>query len=307
MATQLPGQSVGFWLDWSEVEPRDDPAWLWAGTALKGRFRREAAIIAASEWDKSRRRGLDRFGRPLAPISEYTYNNRRSAMGDADPDAPPLTPAYELSRTRSFLRKRTTDRGVYFWWIRDPRVRRSWGVILNYHATGQVRGAPIRDVIGFSDAEKAAIKAHMRRWWDARRKRAAYDAGLLGLPDADQAGPIVVRTPIGAKVIPRSQRPDQGPLVGTGRLRRVEMRAASGIDVGDGSFRGPGSVGVQFRLPLPNAGPPPTPVTPKPVKPPQTPRPRPVKPPAARRGGIAAAAVLGLLGWLQRSTERESG
>jgi hypothetical protein len=298
MATQLPGQGVGFWLDWADVEPRDDPAWLWAGSALVGRFRREAAIIAASEWDKSRRRGLDRFGRPLAPISEYTYNNRRSAMGDADPDAPPLTPAYDLSRTRSFLRKRNTDRGVYFWWIRDPRVRRSWGVILGYHAAGQVRGAPIRDVIGFSDAEKAAIRAHMRRWWDARRRRAAYDAGLLGLPEPDQAGPIVVRTPVGAKVIPRAQRANLPPLVGTGRLQRIERRAVSGIDTMAGESRGAGSVYYDLR---------PAPTAPLPVKPPQTPRPRPVKPRPTGRGGMAAAAVLGLLGWLQRNSERESG
>jgi hypothetical protein len=298
MATQLPGQGVGFWLDWADVEPRDDPAWLWAGTALKGRFRREAAIIAASEWDKSRRKGLDRFGRALALISEHTYNNRRSAMGDADPDAPPLTPAYDLSRTRSFLRKRNTDRGVYFWWKYDPRVRRSWGVILGYHATGQVRGAPVRDVIGFSDAEKTAIKAHMRRWWDARRQRAAYDAGLLGLPEPDQAGPIVVRTPVGAKVIPRAQR---APLPEGGLFNRktrftAERQAVSGIDTMAGEFRGAGSTFLVSE-----------PVKPRSVKPPQAPRPRPVKPPAVRKGGIAAAAVLGLLGWLQRNTERESG
>lgn len=296
MAAQLPGQGVGFWLRWEQVEPRDDPAWGVASEAMKGRFRREASIIAAAEWDKSRRKGLDRFGQKLAPISEYTYNNRRSAMGDADPDAPPLTPAYDLSRTRSFLRKRVTAEGVYFWWIYDPRVKRSWGVILGYHATGQVRGAPVRDVIGFSPSEVETIRSHMRRWWDARRRSVVAQAGAQVLPAPKPDEPIVVRVPTGFRVIPRDQRGPRPEGLFNRRTRFTEpVKALVGIETMTGQTLGPGSIALRS-APRTPANPPAAPVTP---------RPAPIRPRRLPGAGGAVAGLLGLLALLrQRDEER---
>lgn len=45
--------------------------------------------------------GLDGWGRPLVPIAQSTRRHRKSAMGAADPNAPPLIPAWERSRVIS--------------------------------------------------------------------------------------------------------------------------------------------------------------------------------------------------------------
>lgn len=45
--------------------------------------------------------GLDGWGRPLHALAPSTIKHRKSAMGEADPNAPPLIPAWERSRVIS--------------------------------------------------------------------------------------------------------------------------------------------------------------------------------------------------------------
>ncbi len=101
--------------------------------------------IRAKEADLAR--GLDKDGKPLKPISAYTRAHRRSAMtptGRGSPSAPPLTPAYQLSRTRSLLTGRAEVDGAEFWWRFDPFTGGSWARILEYQK------AQGRDVFGLS-------------------------------------------------------------------------------------------------------------------------------------------------------------
>lgn len=43
-------------------------------------------------------KGQDGFGNPMVPIAETTKKYRKSAVGKADPNAPPMIPCYALSR-----------------------------------------------------------------------------------------------------------------------------------------------------------------------------------------------------------------
>lgn len=118
--------------------------------------------------DRDLSRGLDRDGRPLRPIAARTRKYRRSAMtpsGKGDPNAPPLTPAHEKSRTRSLLTGRAEADRAEFWWRFDPWTGQSWARVLEFQAR---RG---RDVFGLS---KAAV-AWTRRLAVARWER--YQAG----------------------------------------------------------------------------------------------------------------------------------
>lgn len=193
----LPGGGYGFLLPWEDVEPRGDAVWSIAGNRAQHRFRQEAARLAAEVWDAARAKGLDRHGKRLARLSPRTVKYRRSSMGPADPKAPPLTPAYDLSRTRSFLKRQVTAAGVWFWWKKDPRAKGPWGKIVWYHAMGMVRGAPVRDVMGFSQAELESIKRRLAMWWKAHRPQiviAPSGLAVAGKPPVGLPAPRIVQT-----------------------------------------------------------------------------------------------------------------
>jgi hypothetical protein len=95
-------------------------------------------------------------------------------MGVAVANAPALTPANAESRTRAFLRWKVRDDGVWFYWRWDFHTRRYWGEILQYHAGGSGH-LPIRDVIGMSPAETAAIRAWGLALWRGQRLKAASE------------------------------------------------------------------------------------------------------------------------------------
>ncbi len=126
--------------------------------------------------DKELSQGLDKDGSPLRPISAKTRAHRRSAMtpsGKGDPSAPPLTPAFQKSRTRSLLAGRALSTHAEFYWRFDAFTGDSWAVVLSYQA---VRG---RDVFGLSQAGTAAVKAQSwAKWerWKQGKVRAAAPA-----------------------------------------------------------------------------------------------------------------------------------
>jgi len=110
--------------------------------------------------------GLDRYGNPMAELAEITKRHRRSAMGPADPEAPPLQPAHSRSRTRSMFRAEPTPgaRGVVCWWAYDDVSGDSWGEILAYHRAGGPH-LPQRDVIGLSPLMLFEVKSRAEDWW----------------------------------------------------------------------------------------------------------------------------------------------
>jgi len=167
----MPRISTAFRVPYSAVEPTD-LAWTLADDATRAAFRREVVRLVLAEKDSELAAGRDRHGLKLARITKWTREHRRSEMGEADPSAPPLTPAYGLSRTRAYLDGRATQGEAEFFW------RSGWGKILHYHRIGArnawaKRGRlPVRDVIGLSNASINRVRSGVLLWWQARQPKA---------------------------------------------------------------------------------------------------------------------------------------
>ena len=149
----------------SGIEP-GDPEWGKADDALRRDFWRVVVRLVKDRREYDQARGLDRFGRKLRPITMYTRTHRRSEMGPADPNAPPLTPADGASRTVAYFDGRAyPDHAEFFW-------RNGWGRILHFHRIGAGR-LPVRDVIGISPKSVAYVRAKAHAWWDEQRRNLA--------------------------------------------------------------------------------------------------------------------------------------
>lgn len=139
--------------------------------------------------DKELSQGLDKDGKPLRPISAETARHRRSAMtpsGKGSPSAPPLTPGYQKSRTRSLLAGRALTTHAEFFWLYDSHTGDSWGAIL---ADQAVQG---RNVFGLSPSGTAWVQAQaLTKWntWKAGNRQVATkkprEAAIL-IPRAGQ-------------------------------------------------------------------------------------------------------------------------
>lgn len=193
-------------------DPRKDPngfalAWpvprgmLMAADRLN--YWRKAGEAAAGLKDDELRRGLDRHGREMTRISNYTRLHRRSAMGVAEPAGPPLTPAYGLSRTRSLLRWKPYLDRVVFYWDFDINIGDSWGVILGYHRSGADGRLPKRDVIGLSARARNQARREADKWWAA----GGHDPVAPPVPRGFQQ--VYLPRPI---VVPPSPRPKPVPV-----------------------------------------------------------------------------------------------
>jgi hypothetical protein len=105
------------------------------------------------------RRGKGVDGRPLKPVQPASRPD--GAKG------PPLSPHQAESRSQRWLRATIGAKAgtVTLWWSHG------WGRILGYHARGEVRGAPVRDVIGLTAADRRAFDAELARWWKLQGPR----------------------------------------------------------------------------------------------------------------------------------------
>jgi hypothetical protein len=116
--------------------------------------------------DKELSQGLDKDGKPLRPITAKTRKYRRSAMtpsGKGSPTAPPLTPAYAKSRTRSLLDGRALSTHAEFFWRFDAFTGDQWGAVLEFQAK---QG---RDVFGLSDQGTRRVQQQALRRWEAHK------------------------------------------------------------------------------------------------------------------------------------------
>jgi hypothetical protein len=171
-----------------ELAPGDF-AWHRADETLRREFWRAAVAYVLKVKDASLARGLDRDGRRLKPIKPSTRRNRKSAMGPADPNAPPLTPSFGASRTRLYLTGRALADGAEFYW------RAGWGRILAIHAAGsRKRGLPKRDVIGLSPADTREAARLLAGWWRARVERDERPTLLPVPPPPKGPLPVLGRT-----------------------------------------------------------------------------------------------------------------
>lgn len=164
---------------WRSLAPADRSALLQA-----------LVVISLEEKDADLAKGLGADGEPLVRISEHTRLHRHSEMGPADPNAPALTPAYALSRTRALLVAEASPSGdgVDHWWAYDPHTGGPWGQILDYHRRGVGR-LPVRDVIGCGPACLGRIRRRLAGWWRL------YQKGMA---------PVLVRTPLAGPTPKRS-------------------------------------------------------------------------------------------------------
>lgn len=172
-------RSVTFRVMLSQVGPVHDPAFAAAPQAVRDEVIRWVMVFGLKEKDRELAAGLDRHGVPLAPVSAATAAHRDSEMGPADPSAPPLMPAYAVSRTRLLLDARSTPRrdGAEFFWQYDAHTGGSWGKILDYHRRGiGRRGNRVkRDVIGISPESLSRVRDQvMARWSEYKRNAFTY-------------------------------------------------------------------------------------------------------------------------------------
>jgi hypothetical protein len=158
----MAAPSIGF-----RVEVAPPPELASQPASVRQEYWREVLRLALAEKDRELAAGLDRYGMPLRPIAESTRRHRRSAMGPADPSAPPLTPARGLSRTRSLLTGSATADGCRVTWAADPLTRSSWARVLSYHAKGSKR-LPVRDVIGLAPMRVDHIQRQAHAWYHSR-------------------------------------------------------------------------------------------------------------------------------------------
>jgi hypothetical protein len=108
--------------------------------------------------------GLDKDGVHMRALSPATLRHRRSAVGPADKFAPPLTPAHELSRTRSLLGARIEGSSIRVYWRFDHISGKRWGRILDYHRQGSTR-LPVRNVFGLSPESRRHVLQEAHFWW----------------------------------------------------------------------------------------------------------------------------------------------
>ena len=215
------------------IEPRDDVAWMLGGPRAKLAFWREAARYGLIIKDKSLARGLDKHGERME-ISQRTRDHRQSAMGRAYRHAPPLTPAFRKSRTRSYLRARADDSGATFFWRFDRRTGASWGVILTYQA-----GAG-RDVIGFSDGDLALIVRHMTWWWRRNRMRLAMPRAVVNGLTVELAAPPP-QLPRVVQPVAAGPRQDLSRFTFGSKEARQRAERAQAAGTSTGFRRGPGA------------------------------------------------------------------
>ncbi len=163
------------------LEPSTDPRWRRAHPSGRAAFYRVCRELVLIAFDAQMAAGLDKDGMPFARLSPYTIRHRKSAMGRADPNAPPLIPAHTLSRTRSLVNARIEGTFIRVFWRWDEHTEANWGVILDYHRKGAGH-LPIRNVFGLSPLSMASVKAQALAWWRAYSRGLPAVAPLRPIP-----------------------------------------------------------------------------------------------------------------------------
>lgn len=110
--------------------------------------------------------GRDKHGRRFRKLSPHTVRFRKSAVGAADPKAPPLIPCYERSRLIANYRVTSFPRARGAWIILGAweDVVSSKGVpFIGFHATG-TRRMPRRDPTGVRPVGQQKISEALKTW-----------------------------------------------------------------------------------------------------------------------------------------------
>ncbi len=262
----MPKQSYAFRVE--GIAPVHDPAWHAAGESVHREFWRAVVGFVLFEKDRELAAGYDRFGYRMARIAASTRakGRHRSHTGKGSPDAPPLDPAYALSRTRSLLDGRAKVDHAEFFWRFDEVSGRPWGQVLGFHRAGNPgRNLPVRDVIGISPVALRRVRVKANEWW------LNYQAGRA---HGRLAGELtIVIPPRSGRVTP--ERPKVNRLVAGAHIDVDQF--TFGIGGGAEEFRREIAAGTTtgFRQRTPGVATPPAAVIPPPAPPPPSARPKP--------------------------------
>lgn len=208
---RLERQRVNFTLSGPDVEPLG-AAWMAASRDERATFWRILADVTFREKDKSLKRGQDVNGDKIRPAKvKYRIINYKDR--GLEWKGPGLMPQYADSRTRRLLKTmvyppRNPDRVIGYW-------RMGWGRILGYHARGEVKGAPVRNVVGLSDKLFEKVVREARAEWYRqvgkgidRRLNPTPPTRPLPPPPKPPAPPTVkVPAPVPPKPVPPPQPP----------------------------------------------------------------------------------------------------
>ena len=139
-----------------EITP-DDESWKHATQAERLAYFKRAGKLAVPLKRSELSRAIGANGRRMAP------RKRPRPDGAA---GPVLTPHRDDSRTMRLLDAHADPRGMTLYWRSGhSNVQRlPWGTILGFHARGEVKGAPARDV-RLSKRGINALRVEMVRWW----------------------------------------------------------------------------------------------------------------------------------------------
>lgn len=130
-------------------------------------FWRWVVEFGLKEKDRDLSKGLGADGKGLRPISPQTKRTRKSKMtpsGKGDPEAPPLIPGWQKSRTRSLLTGKAFEDHAEFWWKYDAYTGDSWARILEYQVDMG------RDVFGLGPKALERTRRQAVARWDAYKK-----------------------------------------------------------------------------------------------------------------------------------------
>lgn len=186
--------------------PPTDRQWRSAPEAVRLQFYRFAADRAVSLKRAELRKGVGVDGQQLMPVKP----RRDGATGK------PLDPHYGESRSVKWLRASIGLKAgtVTLWWSHG------FGVILGYHARGEVLHTYLRNVIGLTRSDLAKLKADCSRYW-----RRLKNGGGEGPKQPRKPGPKP-RTP----ALPKRERevaarhPDVAPYLAKPPRERPDLR-----------------------------------------------------------------------------------
>ena len=175
------------------------PEWERASESTKRTYWRRLGEAGIGIYREERRKGVGVDGDKLLPVKPKSRPD--GAKG------PPLIPHYGDSRTNRLLAMKATVRGATLFWHAGmtKRCRVPWATILGYHADGVVIGAPVRDVIGFTDSGEKKVTDRGKTLWKTMVRTGEAGKGVKPTPaekpaakppKREAAPPRVTREPI---------------------------------------------------------------------------------------------------------------
>lgn len=156
-----------FRLTGADMEPSTSLEWHMTTPDQRHRYFQQLAVYARDAKYTELNKGIGVDGQRLPPRKRPRHDR---ASG------PVLLPHWSDSRFRTQLRWEGTSNEAVLWW------QGSWGTIVGYHARGEVRGAPVRNVIGLSPQSQRRVAEQARKWWQGQIKSGRVGVGVNGPP-----------------------------------------------------------------------------------------------------------------------------